>query len=105
MSPTTIFPKVSTAVDLELFIKAAKPGEACIYHIGYLVKDRDYQFNSGSSMSTLVDQIGSTAWVMEEEGAVYLFQRRLDNDVYEYLAVRSEKLAAIAEMPIEALAA
>lgn len=62
-------------------IKAARPGERIVYHEGALIADR----------AKRPDLIGTAtaAWDAHEQGTVMLAQKRLAEDRFAYLAVRT----------------
>ncbi len=69
-------PNPDTMVDQ---IKSMCPGQAMVYHTGFLHEDR--QFN------VPVSRRAETAWRAKEQGLVFLFQRRGLNGC-DYILVR-----------------
>lgn len=78
--------------DVDVFsvwLRMSEPGDRCIYHYGNLMKDRQLTprgdiVRPGGPLDTLAHAVMRA----NEDGAVALFQRRIDNHICEYAAVR-----------------
>jgi hypothetical protein len=73
--------KLSTP--FERWLVRAKRGMSFAYYIGLLMVDREY--------SKAVNATGLAAWRAMEEGRIRLFQRKLKEGCYEYIAVRAKE--------------
>jgi hypothetical protein len=88
---------VTTVTELEKFKKTGRSGEIALYHTGFLYNDR--------LNDSMLEAVAATALGYEELGYFLLFQRRLDDMEYEYLAVRTSKGTEQVTAPSLALAA
>lgn len=75
--------------------KAAPAGEWTIYHIGYLAADRGMPATRNrhgvikpATLNPRVEGLAQTVNSLYEQGVVALTQRRIKEDVYEYIATR-----------------
>ena len=69
------------------------PKTRVIYHTGFLCKDRDRTKRYGEVLKR-ADTVNSVAYMAQElsdAGRAFLTQRRLGDDVYEYIATRSSR--------------
>lgn len=84
---------VSSTAELEHFVDKAKPGDVCEYHSGFLMKDRDTDFGGDAN----VDRLATFAYALSTatgcQGLVFLFQKRVGDGRYQYLAARTAKRA------------
>lgn len=90
-----------TEGDLCDWIAAATRGEAIQYHEGFLVLDRS---ETGSKLPkrdrVRLHALARRAWIACELGLVHLFSVRLDEQHYQYLAVRSgHRLKPMSPLP------
>jgi len=69
--------------EFETWLRTSDPGDVAIYHIGNLVR--------ASESRAHVADLRSRIWVLSELGFLYLTQRRVGHDQFEYLATRSTK--------------
>jgi hypothetical protein len=77
--------------DVELiweWIKSAKIGQQCCYHIGQLIIDCESFKNSQTKRKQFARQ-RREAQKYAAAGMVYLVQRKVEKGAYEYLAVRA----------------
>jgi len=89
--------KIKTVEDLERFVSTAAPGETCIYHTGVLANDREHKDNSGITRGDRrLNLLAKFALRWEKEGVLYLLQRRIGVDKYDYIAVRASRPAMAA---------
>lgn len=77
---------VRTSADLEYWFHKAVPGDTVIYYIGDLAYDR-YGFGIEAK---LADEIGAMAWEFARTEELHLLQRKLAQNRYEYLAIRTQ---------------
>ncbi len=69
------------------------PKTKVIYHTGFLCKDRERARKYGEVLKR-ADTVNSVAYMAQElsdAGRAYLTQRRLGDEVYEYIATRSSR--------------
>lgn len=78
--------------EFEYWIKNARPGKFYIYHTGFLTVDRGHIVNTpdgGVFVCTgEVHSLGKAAIEAFYAKRVHLFQRKLHDGVYEYIAVK-----------------
>lgn len=79
--------EVTKADDFMLFCNMAKPGTACIYHLGELSRD------SGSATRWELARLARAAYTYQQRGLVCLTQRRLGDHTYAYIATRTTRSA------------
>jgi hypothetical protein len=63
-------------------------GRDCVYHIGYLARDRNSESNRKSAEQMAIDQTVVAAWQAQTEGTVQLAQKRLGIGQFNYIATR-----------------
>lgn len=86
-----------TPKDLQKWIASSHKGEHFIYHTGHLVHDRKhrvYLATSGAYTTIEVKPLGDiadAAYHAYLDGFVVLAQKRLAEDVFQYLAIRTKK--------------
>ena len=80
-----------TLADLEVWLRAAAPGQMLEYHRGYLVLDRGVGSRLGEDAGEELDQIAIAVMEMAEAGRVHLIQRRHDQCDYVYIAVMARQ--------------
>lgn len=86
-----------TPKELANWIAKSHKGDRFTYHTGHLVHDRAFRANlahSGGFLKVRViplDNIAKAAVEAYEAGYVVLAQKRLGEDVFEYLAIRTKK--------------
>lgn len=68
-----------TADQFFMEFESARPGQAIVYHTGYLAQTR---------RSFEVNRSATYAMTLHKDGRAELFQRRLGNCQYQYLAVK-----------------
>jgi hypothetical protein len=84
--------EVSTHSELHNFIDYAQAGERCCYHRGHLSYDRDKNTKSlGDGDRIRLGELADLALVAAESGLVTLIQRREGEEVWAYIAVRTNK--------------
>ena len=68
-----------------------KPGEMITYHRGLIATDRGTGLPASrrNSQHDAVNQTATIAWSLFTAGRIHLFQRRVGDGVYDYLAVRA----------------
>lgn len=71
--------------DFEFWLSRAKTGETVIYHIGDLAYDR-LGYGEGAKV---IDELGATAWEFARTEELHLLQRKLADNRYEYLAIKT----------------
>lgn len=74
-----------TGKDFEFWMSRAKTGDTIIYHIGDLAYDR-LGYGEGAH---IIDELGATAWEYARTEEVHLLQRKLADNRYEYLAIKT----------------
>src|SRR5690348_16372930 len=100
----TVSHKAVDAVDLESWVRTAAPGQAALYHEGFLANDR--QANSLKDLKAMqVNALALMADKLATNGFVHLVQRRIDAEHYQYIAILSSKSGSGKPVPVEALAA
>lgn len=76
------------------WIENARPGKFYIYHTGFLTIDRGRIVDSGDARTDVfvpvepVHSLGEAAIEAFDAKRVHLFQRKLHDGVYEYIAVK-----------------
>lgn len=76
-------PRVADANGFGDWIATAKPGDVVEYHRGLLARDR------AMPKAHDLDVLGAAAWHAHTAGRVSLVQRRIDDGVCAYLAIRT----------------
>jgi hypothetical protein len=88
-----------TEVRLCQWIANAQAGQSIQYHEGLLMRDRA---KPGSALAAKeckrLDAVASTAWGACDLGLVHLFARKLGEYRYQYLAMRSRRIATAADI-------
>jgi hypothetical protein len=73
----------------------ATPGEQVVYHTGHLASERERTREEHGMLITVAvdpeDAVGWEAWRAYEIGLVELVQRRVDENVCDYIAVKKGK--------------
>lgn len=87
-------PEVIVLADSESFVRwstSARKGESVVYYRGWLMKERmklhPHEIRGPAAFPRF--QIANKAWEFMELGVVHLFQKRLGDDDYLYVAVKS----------------
>lgn len=66
----------------------AAPGDAIVYHIGLLARDRDKVATSlAADERDELETIARRAWQMAEAGLAHLLQRRVADERFAYLLI------------------
>ena len=88
-----------TKVRLCHWIANAQAGQSIQYHEGLLLRDRS---KPGSALPAKackrLDAVASTAWSACDLGLVHLFSRKIEEYHYQYLAMRSRRVATAADI-------
>ena len=88
-----------TEVRLCQWIANAQAGQSLQYHEGLLMRDRA---KPGSALPAKeckrLDAVASTAWGACDLGLVHLFSRKVAEYRYQYLAMRSRRVATAADI-------
>lgn len=66
----------------------AKPNDIIVYYTGTLAEAID---KSDTNTKEYLLDIKETMWQYAVEGKLYLFQKKIDTGVYEYIAVKSSR--------------
>lgn len=80
--------------EFEDWISNARTGQVYTYHVGYLAIDRGTIINCPNSDRTLVipngdiDGLATLALEGFERGKLHLFQRKIHDREYEYIAMK-----------------
>ena len=78
--------------DVSRFLKESKPGDTLTYHTGFLAQDRLNVYSFGgdvfTTINTTVDWVGNAMWKAYQRGIVSLFQKKLGDNRYSYIAKR-----------------
>jgi hypothetical protein len=90
MSYTTT---INSADNLCQWVRDAVPGQVCLYHSGMLMSDRDHTRWETRPEAKRLHFLALLALRYQNDGLVYLVQRRRDDDSYDYIAMRSDKVA------------
>lgn len=73
----------------------AKPGDAFVYHIGYLPVDRHARFDWHPGKK--VDVLAKIVYGHYMMGRCLLVQKRVDEGIFEYIAVKRKEANARAK--------
>jgi hypothetical protein len=73
-----------TPTAIHEWLKKACPGDRVTYHTGHLISDRERHLN-GRSIAAVADILRAA----QEGGRVALTQRRIADDLYQYVAERT----------------
>lgn len=76
----------STQTAVDAFIEKvvrAKDGASVVYHVGLLPNDRLHNYAANKIAYALLQA--------SDDGLVYLTQRKLDRNLFEYIATRSAR--------------
>jgi len=85
--------KITSKALLETFCAEAPVGATCVYHRGYLTKDRDAQMSNLTDPDRLrLDALADYAQQQGKCGILTLLQRRIGQNAWEYLAVRTRQV-------------
>ena len=71
-------------------ILTMKGGSSLIYHVGYLAKDRMGGSGGRTQQEKDAERAADIAWKLHENGSVFLTQRRLGREMFEYIATRAK---------------
>jgi hypothetical protein len=83
---------VSTFDELHYFIDHARPGERCCYHRGFLSYDRDPETKAlPAAARDRLGKMADLALVAADTGLITLTQRREGDELWSYIAVRTQK--------------
>ena len=84
--------EITSQALLETFCAEAPAGATCVYHRGYLTKDRDAAMSKLSEPHRLrLDALADYAQRQSKRGILTLLQRRTSDTTWEYLAVRTRR--------------
>jgi hypothetical protein len=70
-------------------ILGMRPGESLTYHVGVLCIDRG--LDKKTDAQRRVHETANIAWKLMEQGKVFLTQRRLGKDLFEYIVTRASR--------------
>lgn len=84
------------AAEFEKWLKRAKPGARTTYHYGFLIRDRGDPPTTPASRA--IDGSAKAAMAASGAGLVVLVQRRQGYMQYDYMAVRSRRPLAAADL-------
>jgi hypothetical protein len=88
LKPTDFEPLVNFVT----WAKTAPAGEKYNYWEGFICKDRDKESPGNKDKDCeLPDMIAKAAWKMYQKGTVFLVQRKLGIDAYQYIAIKRAK--------------
>jgi len=89
-----------TVQEFKDWLHRGRAGSMCIYHTGYLALDRfhivDVAFPGDTKVSLTtpierVDEVARLALDAFEEKRVHLFQRKLHDNEYQYIAMKASR--------------
>ena len=90
LKPLFIPPEYLTEADLCDWVASALVGHSIQYHEGLLLRDRsETSSNLSSKDRARIHAVARRAWIACELGLVHLFSKRVGDDHYRYLAMRS----------------
>ena len=92
-------PDPGCTVHFREWLAEAEPGDAFVYHVGYLHADREAHTTIGASAHALARMVAMAC----ESGKVMLAQRRLDAYRCEYIAVRLDHHRIAKEIALNGL--
>jgi hypothetical protein len=72
------------------WLNTSVSGAKYTYHTGFLCKDRDAVIKNPGHQT--VNEIANLAWKLYEKGLITLTQRKIADDHYQYLAVKSARI-------------
>lgn len=77
--------KARSDVEFLGWLRFARPGERCVYHIGWLMEDRHNNEE--------LDRLAWEAWEAHERGQVFLMQQRVPgtHKAFVYLAIKRRR--------------
>ena len=84
-----VFPRAQDGITpgrFNHFLANAPPGDAYIYHVGFLLQDRGV--GGGEHPGALPHKMGDIAWKSYKLGETVLLQKRLKEGQFVYLAVK-----------------
>ncbi len=99
-----------TDIDLYAWISQAEPGEALIYHRGFLVVDADKALSTlPTDRRQALRGVADAAFHAAKQGLVHLVQERLEMDRFAYIAIARPRpkaaAASLSALLLEARAA
>jgi hypothetical protein len=71
------------------WLSKSSPGEICTYHYGILMRDRQTAPHGTMRKGTQLDNLANAVMAAADGGAVKLVQRRIDEGMCQYLAVKN----------------
>lgn len=94
-SPTSI-PSQSLTEAFDDWLDTAKTGQVLTYYRGFLKMDRTFTISIEPDRVELVldedvDKVGRHAMAAFVDGKVHLFQRKVADGVYEYIAMKKSR--------------
>ena len=72
------------------WLNTSVAGSKYTYHTGFLCKDRDPEIKFQGYKD--VNEIANMAWKLYEKGLITLTQRKIADNHYQYLAVKSARI-------------
>ena len=91
---TTADREVDEVATFMTWVVNSKPGERCTYHYGNLMRDRQYTPRGDvAKPGSNLDKLARAAMKAAEAGVVTLYQKRVDENICQYLAVKSSRAA------------
>lgn len=81
--------QVDNEQDFISWLGRSRPGDRVVYHQGLLMKDRQFTANGKPSLHTATSTYAKSVMSAADAGMVMLFQKRLDEDTCDYIAVRA----------------
>ena len=72
--------------EFEMWLHRSEPGDVAVYHIGNLVR--------ASEMRAQLSDLKRRIWDLSDWGVLFLTQRRVGHDNFEYLATRGKRSSA-----------
>lgn len=70
------------------WLRLAHKGDATVYYRGLLLRERvEYYDGQGRRIKPLADFMAERAWEAYKKGLVHLVQRKVEEGIYEYIAI------------------
>lgn len=84
-----------TAGEFKEWLHTSKAGQPCIYHTGFLAVDRGFYVGTvediGFIPNPVVHELAKDVLQAWDDNKIHLFQRKLHDSVYQYIAVKKSK--------------
>lgn len=87
---------MATVQQLKRWFSRARPGDRFLYHVGFLLRDREAQpVDTPEGLKQVVpveiNKVADMVMDLAQELWVYPIQKRVGDGIYEYIIIRSKR--------------